>query len=233
VAAPALAEDEIALPYEGAGRSLRIPVVFDDVKGQGHELWMLYDTGATYSTLSEAALGRLGVPVPVDAPTIQMQTAGGEREARIVLLPRAWLGGFPVEGITVAVCEDCRADDHEGLLGLNVSGQFTVTVDPSRKEVVLRAREDDPDRHLDVAHWVKVAATATSWSDGRVEVEVQVDNRSDRRLRRLDAGIHCAEKSFRASVEGVLPGARGTSKVSLPRGSDCETYRVSIDEARW
>ena len=38
----------------------------------------------------------------------------------------------------VAVCEECGGKDSVGLLGLNVSGQFTVTLDPDRHEMVLK-----------------------------------------------------------------------------------------------
>lgn len=222
---------EIALPYEGAGRSLRIPVVIE-ADGMEQEVWMLYDTGATYTTLTEDDLESIGIRIPPDAPEITVNTAGGERTAKIVLIDRVWLGGFPVDGVTIAVCEECGSDEDAGLLGLNVSGQFTVTVDPAERQLVLEPLEAR-DRHLDIAHWVEVGATATAWSDGRVEVEVSAESSTDRQVDDLSVTIHCSGEEFSATIDEVPPNDLATARVSLPRGTDCTTYRIRLEEAYW
>jgi len=224
--------DEIALPYEGSGRSLRIPVVFEN-DGVEQELSMLYDTGATYTTLTPAALADLGVDIPDDAPEITVNTAGGERAARIVLVDTVWLGGFPVDGVTLAVCEECGGDDEAGLLGLNVSGNFTITIDPGVRELVLEPLPQPRDRHLDITHWIDIGATATGWSDGRVEVEVQADSQVDRPVRDIDVSVECADKRFTAEVPSLAPGAHEEARISLPRGTNCETYTIRLAEAYW
>lgn len=234
LAAPALqvgTEDEIALPYEGTGRSVRIPVVFEGTNTEEH--WMLFDTGATYTTVNERTLRSLGVVVPRDAPEITMQTANGEAQARVVLLPRLWLGGFAVEGVTVAVCEACGGEDHAGLLGLNVSGQFTVTLDHEREELLLRPRTGPVDRALDISQWVDLSAVATSWADGRVVVEVSALNRSPRAIASITVGILCGEDRFEAQLAALGAGAEVERRVSLPRGADCDPYQIKLDAARW
>ncbi|MCB9746164.1 MAG: retropepsin-like domain-containing protein [Alphaproteobacteria bacterium] len=237
IASPAIAvstdhpEDEIALPYEGAGRSLVIPVTFE--AGETRELSMLYDTGATYTTLSEDALRSLGARVSRDAPEITMRTANGERSSRLVLLDRVWLGGFEVEGVTVAVCDECADEDSAGLLGLNVTGRFTVTVDPSRRELVLKPRGDAADRKLDIGQWLKVSGTATAWSDGRVVVELAVDNEAPREVAEVVVGVHCQGESFKSTILDIAPGGTGEERVSLPRGTDCSEYRISVESASW
>lgn len=235
-APPALFEgggaDEIALPYEGEGRSLRIPVTFEQGGGSA-EIWMIFDTGATYTTLTTASLRELGVKVPADAPEITLNTANGQRSAHLVLLDRVWLGGFQVEGVTVAVCDECATDDSAGLLGLNVTGNFTVTMDPGRRELVLKPRDGEQDRKLDVQHWVDIAATATAWSDGRVLVEVTADSRASRPIRDVVVGIHCAGDDFRATLRELPPHDGAAEEVRLPRGVDCSAYRISLDGGRW
>ena len=224
--------DQIALPYEGAGRSLRIPVVFED-DGEESERWMLYDTGATYTTLTPEALRELGVEVPPDAPIVTLQTANGERQSKLVLLDRVWIGGFPVEGVTVAVCEECGGGEDAGLLGLNVSGQFTVTTDPSRREMVLEPLGQDADRHLDVGHWVEIAATATVWSDGRVVVDVSADNMVDLPMQDLVVDIECSGQTWQATFEELAPLAEADTRVSLPRGTTCTEYRIALSSGSW
>lgn len=226
-----LPSGQIALPYEGAGRSLRIPVVIES-DGVEQEVWMLYDTGATYTTLTERDLDAIGISIPDDAPTITVHTAGGERTAQIVLIDRVWLGGFPVDGVTVAVCEECGSDEDAGLLGLNVSGQFTVTVDPAERQLVLEPL-GSRDRHLDIAHWVEVGATATAWSDGRVEVVVSADSTTDRDVTDLGVSIHCSDEEFTATLDRVPAMGSEETRVKLPRGTDCTTYRIRLEEAHW
>jgi hypothetical protein len=231
----ALADDQVALPFEGEGRTLRIPVVFETRYGETVETWMLFDTGATFTTLDKATLDDLDLDVPSDAPEVTLHTANGERTAQLVLLNKVWMGGFPVGGVTVAICEACasEATGVSGLLGNNVSGQFTVTVDPDRQEMVLEPRAKNADRHLDVGPWLDIEAKATAWPDGRVEVEVEAANSSDRVVEQADVGIRCGDESFMASLTRIHPGDLRRNRVSLPRGTSCETYRVTLDGARW
>jgi clan AA aspartic protease (TIGR02281 family) len=218
----------VALPYEGQGHSLVIPVVFGET-----EVPMLFDTGATVTTLSEEALTRLGVRVPADAPELKLRTANGERTARLVQVPEVWIGGMRVSPVTVGVCEECADGRVSGLLGLNVSGLFLVTVDSARKEVLFRARAEAPDRVVDIAPWLGLDALATVFPDGRIEVEVTANNRSQHAVSMAEVGIHCGEDSFVGSFSDIPPSGRSVTRVRLPRRTDCEGYSVTLDHARW
>lgn len=226
--ATVLASDQVALPYEGQGHSMAVPVQFGET-----ELTMLFDTGATVTTLSRRGLARLGIEVPSDAPEITLRTANGERTTRLVLAPRVWVGGLPVDGVTVGVCDECEDDKTAGLLGLNVSGQFLVTVDTLRKEVVFQGRQGRQDRVVDIGPWLKVRATAKVWPDGRVEVEVTGSNRATRAVAEAEIGIHCASDNFVARLTDIAPGEEATALTRLPAGADCDTYSVTLDHAWW
>ncbi len=224
----ALAEDQVALPYEGLGHSMTVPIQFGE-----QELPMLFDTGASVTTLGRASLREIGLSIPSDAPEITLRTANGERKARLVLVDKLWVGGFPVHGVTVGVCEECADDDTAGLLGLNVSGQFLVTVDTVRKEVIFQARQGRQDRVVDVAPWLKVRATARLFPDGRVEVEATGENSAPRAVSEAEVGIHCGAESFVARLANIGPGERGRATLSLPRGTECDEYRVTLEKAYW
>ncbi|MSQ00308.1 MAG: hypothetical protein EXR71_00270 [Myxococcales bacterium] len=226
--ATALASDQVALPYEGQGHSMAVPVQFGET-----ELTMLFDTGATVTTLSQRGLARLGITVPRDAPEITLRTANGERTTRLVLVPRVWVGGLPVDGVTVGVCDECEDDKTAGLLGLNVSGQFLVTVDTARQEVVFQGRQGRQDRVVDIGPWLKVRATAKVWPDGRVEVEVTGHNGAARAVDEAEIGIHCAKDNFVARLADIAPGTEATVSTRLPAGADCDTYSVTLDHAWW
>jgi clan AA aspartic protease (TIGR02281 family) len=227
-AAPALTGDQVALPYEGTGHSMAIPVQFGEV-----ELPMLFDTGASVTTLSRAGLRRIGVEVPRETPEITLRTANGERTAKLVLVPSVWVGGLLVEGVTVGICEECADERTAGLLGLNVSSQFLVTVDTRRKEVVFQAREEEGERLIDISPWLEISARATLWPDGRIDVAVSGDNRAPRVVREAQARITCGEDSFNAVLRDIPARGEASTQVSLPRGTDCERYRVSLESARW
>ncbi len=241
-----LQEDQVALPYEGEGRTLRIPVAFETDYGETVETWMLFDTGATFTTLDAATLDTLRIDIPSDAPEVTLHTANGERTAKLVLADKVWLGGFPVTGVTVAVCEACASDDTgvSGLLGNNVTGQFTVTLDPDRQEMVLEPRKGPLDRHLDVSPWVDIEAKATAWPDGRdgaMELRPYASARNEdlwddlrpRLVEEATVGIRCGDSHFNATLTRIHSGDLRRTRVSLPRGTKCETYRVTLDGARW
>lgn len=220
--------DQVALPYEGRGQSLAIPIQVDDA-----EFFMLFDTGASLTTLNGARLRRLGLHVAPDAPTVALRTANGPRSARLVLLPEIWVGGFAVQGVTVGVCEECADEDVSGLLGLNVSGQFLVTIDTVRKEVVLQQRTGVADRLLDVAPWLDVEATAAIFPDQRVDVTVRGDNRSTRVVRSAKVGVSCGAEKFIVELSDVPAGGVASGRASLPRGTVCDAYKVTLEGAEW
>lgn len=226
------ASDAVVLPYEGSGATLSVPIALEGRAGQDVEVSMIFDTGATLTTLNRATLRRLGVEVPADAPQISFQTANGERTSALVMLERLWLGGLPVDGVTVGLCEPCANDGDVGLLGLNVSRRFLVTVDQARQELILQPRGGPADAGGDVRYWVELTSRATRWPDGRMEVEVIVENRAPRDIAWVDVEIACGE-SFSSRVGSVRRGQTRSDRVSLPLGTACEGYTVAVGGAAW
>mgnify|MGYP000211942798 CR=1 FL=1 len=222
--------DEVILPYEGSGSSLVVPVAFENDDDEV-EVAMIFDTGATFTSVDTDTLRSLGVRVPADAPEVEVRTANGVRAMKLVLVDRVWLGGFAVEGVTVGVCDACAHGDEVGLLGLNVSGRFLVTVDQQSRELRLRPRER-PDRTADVKYWVHPAARATAWPDGKIDVEVTLDNNSPRTVRDAVVRIGCDE-GYEVPLPDVEAGETARSDVSLAEGADCEGYTVELLSARW
>lgn len=228
---PELNESSFTLPYEGRGRTMIVPVHVEGPRA-GADVSMIFDTGATLTTLDPATLAAIGVSVPDDAPEVTVRTAAGERQARLVVVDRLWLAGVEIEGVTVSVCEACADGETVGLLGLNVSGLFRTTVDHAREELVLEPRPLPWDRALDVGPWLMLEATATRWEDGRVEVEVRGRNRSRRPVERATVAVRCAE-SWAAELQDVAPGEQGTHTIALPVGAQCEDYMIALELADW
>ena len=223
----------VALPYEGTENQRRVSVVIEDVNGETREVWMIFDTGASLTTVDNKTLNSLGVEIPANGPQLDLKTANGIRRDRVALLERVWVGGMPVEGVTVAACDPCAPDDGVGLLGLNVTGMFHVTLDPERQEIVLQPRNDIPDRLGDISPWVELSGTFHTWSDGRVEMEVGALNQSRRLISRVSVAIDCGEKRFRTDIRNIEPGATESQRVSLPRWTTCTPGIFSLRGAHW
>ena len=193
---------------------------------------MIFDTGATLTTLDRSTLRKIGVRVPDDAPKMMVHTAAGPRETRVVLIERVWIGGYEVEGVTISVCDACATGDAVGLLGMNVSERFLVTVDGARDEVKLAPRDGATNRGSDVGPWIDLDAEATRWPDGRTEVILEAENTSKRWIERLTIAIQCDETRY-ADIRGIGPGQVGQVEVSVAPGTNCESFQVSIDSAEW
>jgi len=222
----------VVIPYEGGGRSMRVPVGFLGPRGP-RDHTMLFDTGATLTTLSRDALDEMGLGVPPDAPVVTLQTANGKVDAPLVLVEGVALGAEIVEWTTVAVCDLCAEGDVTGLLGLNVTGLFQVSLDHEEREIDMTLRSQSVDRIADVVHWVEMDSTAKVWTDGRIEVEVTAENRARAGVDALSIEVACNSRSFAVDLTSVPANGSRTTQVSLPRGTDCREYRVTLREGRW
>ncbi len=228
---PPLERTQIALPYEGDGRRLAIPVVFTH-EGREREVWMLLDTGATFTTLPLYILRDLGLtPGPAD-PEVTLHTANGVREARLVLVDEVWLGDQAVSGVAIATCEECASQDTVGLLGLNVSGGFNLLIDADRHEAVFSARVAH-DRRIDVGPFVELEASFTRFPGGRVEVVASLRNDGPYAVARAEAAIACGEGSWTVPFADVAPGATQEVRQRLPEHAACAGYRLSLAQAAW
>jgi len=227
-------EDAVALPFEGTDNQRRVSVVLEGTDGHTKEVQMVFDTGASLTTVDRQTLALLRKSPGKDAPTLELHTANGVRQDPVVLLDRLWIGGMPVEGVTVAACDACAPKGTVGLLGLNVSGMFHVTLDPERQEIVLQPRGDLPNRLSDVAPWIGLSGTVHSWSDGRVEMEVAATNRSVRPVSRVTVSMDCGgSERFRTDLHQIDPEKKESQRVSLPRWTECDPGVFSLRSASW
>ncbi len=230
VAAP-LPDDAIELPYEGEGRRLAVPVVFQN-GGREIETFMMLDTGATYTTLPPRLLAELGIAPGANAPTLTLNTANGEKTSAVVLLDQVWLGDLPITGVAITECADCESDEVSGLLGLNVTGGFNVTIDADRRAVVFAPRMRF-NRRLDVRPFVDLEARFVRFPGGRVEVEADLSSRATRDLASSAAKVTCGEKSWTLELGALAAGEALSLRRRLPPHPRCEMYQIELDDASW
>ena len=227
----ALEEHEIALPVEGEGRKLSVPVVFEH-GDRTVEVWMMLDTGATYTTLPISVLDQLGAVPGSDDPIVRLHTANGERQAQLALLDRVWLGNLPLDGVAVATCDLCATGDNVGLLGLNVTGAYNLQLNTDAAEAVFSARSER-NRRLDVAPFSDMEARFARYPGGRVEVEVDFENLASRPISKAAALVQCGSAMWTVTHERIQPGERMQAQRRLPAHEACESYQVSLFSAAW
>lgn len=225
--------EQVFLPYEGSDRERKVAVTLEGPNGQTEEVWMLFDTGATLTTVHPDVLRRLGAEPTASNPIMRFQTANGERKDSVSLLDRVWMSGLGVEGVSVASCTRCATGGTVGLLGLNVSGQFQVTLDPARRVIILVPNNAVPDRQIDVSPWVDLDGNFRSWADGRIDLDIHAENQSERAIQELRLSIQCGGQEFGASLGGILPHSTREERIALPRFTDCSDGQISLASARW
>jgi clan AA aspartic protease (TIGR02281 family) len=229
---PGDTDHSVVLPVGGRGTSLKVVVLVEGEVGP-REIELLFDTGATLTTLDRKTLAELGIPIPRDSPVAVLQTANGPVESPVVLVDRLWLGHIPVENVSVAVCDPCAQDSSRGLLGLNVTGLFDVTFKTGEEELRLDPAAVDGDRTLDVRHWLQMSASVTMWRMGRIEVVVEAENRAPLEVSEVVVELACGDRSFAVQLDDVPAEGSATTELELPRGTDCRRYQVALRSARW
>ena len=229
---PELGATQIALPFEGKGHRMSIPVVLGH-DGAEREVEMMIDTGATYTTLPRHLLEDIGVVVSeTEAPTVTLQTASGSREAIMVVLDKVWLGDQTVEGVTIAVCDACEGRTTVGLLGLNVTRGFNLTIDSDLRMVIFDKRTQH-DRKLDADPFVDIDSEFIRYPSGRTEVEVSLISNAPRALTRSSVEIGCGDEVWQIRF-GVVPAYDERTKTKvLPTHEACEHYTVGLGPIDW
>lgn len=232
----------LSVPFAENGTAIVMDVTLQGPKAE-LSLPYLFDTGASYTTISNATATELGVVVPEDAPTVTFNTASGPRESRMVHLPALRMGRVEISGLLVSVCDACVNERTAGLLGLNVMREFFVQMDykNQRMQLLPRATDSRPNRAYDIEPLVEltVEGSAELWL-GRVRWMVLVRNRGTVPLRDVVPTVKFADgPSLRgAPIAEIAPGKVGRSlvegKASLDGESDKKGhYTLGLAEAYW
>lgn len=233
----------LAVPFTEEGTAILMQVVLEGEGGTELALPYLFDTGASFTTISSDTAAQLGVDVPAEAPTLTFNTASGPRESRMVYLPALRLNGVRIEGLLVSVCDGCVNERTQGLLGHNVMREFFAQIDYKNQRMVLvpRVSEAHPNRAYDIEPVVKLAVegAAEVWL-GRVRWVVEVHNRGTEPIRDVVPVVKFADgPTLRGErIEAVGPGETGRSLVegraSLDgSGSSKGHYTLGLAEAYW
>mgnify|MGYP002619743320 CR=1 FL=1 len=233
----------INVPFTEEGTAILMQVELEGERGEPITLPYLFDTGASFTTISSDTAAKLGVVVPADAPTLTFNTASGPRESKMVYLPALRLNGLRIEGLLVSVCDGCVNERTAGLLGHNVMREFFAQIDYKNQRMLLvpRISNERPNRAYDIEPVVglEVDGAAEVWL-GRVRWVINVRNRGTVPITDVVPVVKFTDGPVLRGrpIERVAPGQVGRSLVegraSLEGASDSKGhYTLGLAEAYW
>ncbi len=172
----------VSVEFDPNGTGITIPATLRGPSGE-KTVEYLFDTGATFTTITPALAEELGVDVRPDAPTQAFNTAKGPAKTPMVYLDALTLGDVTIRGVLVAVCEECSSTRTAGLLGLNVTRNFVVEMDYQRQNMHLDPRhfKDSGNRAFDIRHILELRLVGTpEVFQGYISWTLEVENLSHR-----------------------------------------------------
>ena len=113
-----------------------------DVKALNQKATMILDTGASTTAISSRLFARLGRMRNLTfIGNFNIRTASGTIEAPLVQIPRFYFAGYEFNDVSAIVLPEVALPDADGLLGMNVLGQFDFAIMPQSSELILTERD--------------------------------------------------------------------------------------------
>jgi predicted aspartyl protease len=222
---------------QAGGESIIVAVELRGPAGV-HAAPYLWDTGASYTTITTGMAAELGIEIPDNAPRVPVQTAAGDRETKVVVLPSLTVAGTEIEGLVVSLCDECEHERTEGLLGLNAMRFFASEYDPGTRSLHLQPRPDASiNRVGDISPFVRLELQGSpDLVRGHAHWIVTLHNDSPRTVLapRVAAEFEGGVTLLGKELERIEPGASVQTRIvgSAGRGATGR-YRLALDSAYW
>ncbi len=222
----------ITIKFERKDSSIMVPA-----KIHGKAVYFLFDTGATYTTLTSGFARSAGIMPGKDAPTSMMQTANGPRAAAFGLIDNLKLGGRGHANVTFSVCDACPTGNYKGrpvvgLLGLNVVGRYRYSIDEGVGEIQMYPHSAYLDQVRDARPWLELVDRKLKMDDNEFSVKYVLKNRAKRSMREVKVSISCPNRT--TEVTHSIP-ARGTSTFTAKKFDvkACRSPQFDVVSVRW
>lgn len=212
----------IRLEYERRGQAILVPA-----RVGRQEAYFMFDTGASYTTLTAEFARSAGVYPRRNYPETQVQTAGGVQSTRFGLIERFQLGGQGMQNVSFTLCDPCgggvyRDKPIAGLLGLNVLRRYRVSVDDSAGVIELVAHGEFDDRSADIEPWLEAEVQRPESDSDSQKISLQVRNHAPLQIQDVELDVQCIS----------LTGERQTTRARTGRVRARSTVEVRVDEDR-
>lgn len=236
-AAATLPQEGVRVHFEKKGRGIVVPVTLYGPRG-AVPVKMLFDTGATLTTLDHVTLLKLGVQVDSDAPEVLSHTANGRVRRRLTVIDGVYLQGARVGGgMAVTLCDPCATGKVVGLLGLNFTQHFRATVDHAGGEIVLSPKESPVGKLQDIQHFVKLKQAAGVWRGAHLTVDLTLRNLASRSLHQVKVMAEVKGKDRAGTISTTVAEvpARGRVPVTIAGkpGVVGSRFSLKVVQADW
>ncbi len=121
------------IPYQSVGGNMLV-----NGKVNGISMRFIVDTGASFVVIPSSIARRANIRTE-SAGQVTLDTANGRVQAPLVRLKQLDVASISIRGVS-AVVQDIGGDGMTGLLGMNVLGAYTMTVDRQRNLLLLEKR---------------------------------------------------------------------------------------------
>jgi len=124
--------DKIALQQRGN------QFLVDLTLNRNEDVTLLIDTGASMTTISRNSF--LSLDVSRTAREINQrlfQTANGVTKGSVYLVPQIRIGSYELNDVYIAVLDFTMDQGVDGLLGMNILGQFQFQIDQANAQLLL------------------------------------------------------------------------------------------------
>ncbi|MDY6977161.1 MAG: retropepsin-like aspartic protease [Pseudomonadota bacterium] len=135
--------DVVAARYQTRAALQRIGDQYRlEAKALNQKATMILDTGASTTAISARLFARLGRMRNLTfIGNFNVRTASGTIEAPLVQIPRFYFAGYEFNDVSAIVLPEGALPDSDGLLGMNVLGQFDFAIMPQSSELILTERD--------------------------------------------------------------------------------------------
>ena len=230
--------EEYLVSFKKEGSAVVVPVLFSGPSGTV-KVKMIFDTGATLTTLDRATLRRLGADITASSPTVMSHTANGTVKRRLTVVDGAALGAARVpRGLTVSACEPCAKGEVKGLLGLNFSRNFKISMDHDAGRIGLAPKLPAPDHTYDARHFIKLDDARGLWRGPMLGVDLVVRNLSSRVMRDVRISAEVTTTGGKRLLKGTIKDlpARSNKPLHLQgilKGKKGRTFNLKVVNVVW
>lgn len=200
---------------------------------------LVLDTGATLSTLTPEMARKLGLVLPARPTLVELDTAAGRRAFALGVVRRMRLGSASLEHVTVALCDECAPPGLAGLLGLNFTRHFLVSIDQQKRRLTLTAQGGPRDRIMDVDPFLQLSGVQGAVEGEHFVAKGQVTNRSPRSVRQLRLAAELLDPKdqvlhrHETLLGKIAPGATEPFRIEGTGHPALVKYRLEPSSARW
>ncbi|WP_032095969.1 MULTISPECIES: retropepsin-like aspartic protease family protein [unclassified Alteromonas] len=128
--------NNVRVKLERIGNSYHVNAV-----ALNQQAFMILDTGASTTAISSNLYARLGKMRNLNFIGIfNVQTASGSVEAPLVRIPEFRFAGYTFNDVSAIVLPEEALPDADGLLGMNILGEFDFSILPKEDVLILNKR---------------------------------------------------------------------------------------------